>query len=185
MSEDLLTIVQAGDPVLRRVARAVEPHEIGTPEIIELIARMRATMRAAPGVGLAAPQVGVPLAIAVIEDRADYQSKLSSDELAARQRQAIDFHVIINPHLTIVDPEPMIFYEGCLSVEGWVGEVERASAVHVEALDELGRPRAIDATGWYARILQHEIDHLHGTIYVDRMATRTFSTHANYTRFSR
>jgi peptide deformylase len=181
----VLPIVQAGDPVLRVAARDLERDEIGTHALDELIVRMRDTMRAAPGVGLAAPQVGVPLRLAVIEDRPEYQGRLSADEVATRERRPIEFHVIINPRLTIVDPTPVLFYEGCLSIDGWMAEVARARAVRVDALDERGREVAIDARGWYARILQHEIDHLGGTLYVDRMATRTLTTHANYARFAR
>jgi peptide deformylase len=181
----VLPIVQAGDPVLREPARDIERDELGTAVLDELIARMRDTMRAAPGVGLAAPQVGVPLRLAVIEDRREYQARLLPEELAARDRRPVDFHVIINPTLTIVDPTPIVFYEGCLSLDGFMAEVARARAVRVDALDERGRAVTIDACGWYARILQHEIDHLGGTMYVDKMASRTLTTHANYARFAR
>src|SRR5262252_4246738 len=160
--EQLLPIVQAGDPVLRVPARELASAEFGTPELDEFIARMIATMRAAPGVGLAAPQVGVPIKLAVIEDRPEYLARSTPDELAARERQPVALHVIANPRITVVDATPAVFYEGCLSVDGWMAVVARASGVHVDALDQRGQPIAIDARGWYARILQHEIDHLHG-----------------------
>jgi peptide deformylase len=168
-----LEIVQVGDPVLRQRARELSPEEIRGAEVQQLIALMRETMRAAPGVGLAAPQIGESLALAVIEDTV---------EDAARDRHPVAFHVIANPRLTIVDPTPFEFWEGCLSFEGYVMQVARAGGVRVEALDHRGEPVTIDARGWYARILQHEIDHLHGTVCVDRMTARTISTVRNAQR---
>ncbi|HEX8441156.1 peptide deformylase [Archangium sp.] len=178
----VLKIVQAGEPVLRRHARDLTPEEIVSPSVRQLIVLMCDTMRDAPGVGLAAPQVGVDVRLAVIEDRAEYQAGLAPEELAARERKPVDFHVIINPRLVVEDPTPVEFYEGCLSVSGFSALVRRARGVRVEALDEKGQPVSISARGWYARILQHEIDHLDGTLYVDRMETRSFSTAENHRR---
>ena len=178
-----LQIVQAGDPVLRQQSRPLTKEEIGSPSIQQLIVLMREAMREAPGVGLAAPQVGVPIQLAVIEDRAEYIDGLSEDELAERQRAGIPFHVIINPKLTFLDDSSAEFFEGCLSVEGFSAIVKRALKVRVECLDEHGKETALEAHGWYARILQHEIDHLNGTLYIDRMRTRTFSTGDNMFRF--
>jgi peptide deformylase len=169
----ILKIVQAGEPVLRTEARALTPAEVRSAEIQQLIAMMRETMRDAPGVGLAAPQIGLPLALAVIED---------SVELPEAERTAVPFHVIASPRLTLGD-EKVDFFEGCLSVDGFQAVVSRARSVHVEALDHRGEPVTIDARGWYARILQHEIDHLNGTLYIDRMRPRTLSTNRNMARF--
>jgi peptide deformylase len=171
-----LPIVEAGDPVLRTPARALTPDEIRTARIATLIEVMRETMRQAPGVGLAAPQVGLPLQLAVIEDRPDYHEGIDPEELARRGRAPVAFHVIVNPRLIVVEAGPAVFAEGCLSVPGYMATVARALAVRVEALDHNARPVTIDATGWYARILQHEIDHLGGTLYVDRMDSRTFTS---------
>ena len=178
-----LKIVQAGDPVLRKRSRPLTKEEIRSPSIQRLIELMRDTMREAPGVGLAAPQIGESIQLAVIEDRAEYIEGLSPEELAERQRSAIPFHVIINPTLTSLDNTSAEFFEGCLSVEGYGAIVERALNVRVECLNERGEPVTINAHGWYARILQHEIDHLNGTLYVDRMKTRTLSTSENMLRF--
>jgi peptide deformylase len=178
----VLKIVQAGEPVLRRRARELTPEEIGSPEIQRLIALMRETMRDAPGVGLAAPQVGVGVRLVVVEDRADYQKGLTPEELATRERQPVDFHVLINPKLVVEDPTPVEFHEGCLSVNGFAALVARARGVRVEALDEHGQPVTVSARGWYARILQHEVDHLDGTLYVDRMESRSFTTQQNHQR---
>ena len=181
----ILPIVQAGDPVLRELARPLSLDEIQSSVIQQLIADMRETMRDAPGVGLAAPQVGLPLQLAVIEDAPEYQANATAEELSERQRAIVPFHVIINPVLTLEPGEPLEFFEGCLSVDGWMALVARAAAVRVEALDENGRDVVLTARGWHARILQHEIDHLHGTLCVDRMDPRTLSNHANYSKFWR
>ncbi|MFL5344916.1 MAG: peptide deformylase [Hyalangium sp.] len=178
----VLKIVQAGDPVLRQRARELMPEEITSPEVKSLIVLMRETMRDSPGVGLAAPQVGVGLRVIVVEDRPEYQAGLSAEDLAARERKPVDFHVLINPRLVVEDATPAEFHEGCLSVSGYTALVARARGVRVEALDEKGSPVSISARGWYARILQHEVDHLEGTLYLDRMETRSLATMENYRR---
>src|SRR5688500_6327752 len=104
-----LPIVAAGHPVLRQVARPLDPSELESPALAELIDRMRETMRDAPGVGLAAPQIGEPLQLAVIEDRAEYQARLSPEELQSRGRAPVAFHVIINPTLTVLEAGPVEF----------------------------------------------------------------------------
>lgn len=178
-----LKIVQAGDPVLRKKSRQLSKDEIRSVQIQQLIELMRTTMREAPGVGLAAPQVGVPIQLAVIEDPEEYLAHLSPDQLARTQRSAIPFHVIINPKLTLLDNSKATFFEGCLSVEGFQAIVDRAVEVRVECLNERGEEIKLKARGWYARILQHEIDHLNGTLYIDRMKTRTLTTGKNMLRF--
>lgn len=178
-----LKIVQAGDPVLRKQSRPLTKEEISSPSIQLLIDLMRNTMREAPGVGLAAPQIGKSLQLAVIEDRTEYLTRLSADELAETQRAAIPFHVIINPKLTVLDKSSAQFFEGCLSVTGYQAIVDRALSVRVECLNERGEEVTIKAQGWYARILQHEIDHLNGTLYIDRMKTRTLTNAENMTKF--
>jgi peptide deformylase len=178
----ILDIVQVGEPVLRRRSLSLSRDEIVSPAIAELIENMRETMHAAPGVGLAAPQVGVPLQVAVIEDRAEYVEKLAPDQIAERGRRPVPFHVLINPVCTVVEPEPHEFFEGCLSLVGFTAIVPRARRVRVEYLDEKGDPVTITADGWYARILQHEIDHLNGIVYIDRMRLRSFCGVANYER---
>jgi len=178
----LLKIFQVGHPVLRQKARALSPDEIRSKAIQDLIDLMRKTMRDAPGVGLAAPQIGEPLQIAVIEDRVEYHKNLAEGELKERQRKPVDFHVIINPEMTLLSPPEVAFHEGCLSLPGYMAVVPRAHKVRVTCLDEHAQPKVIEAEGWYARILQHEIDHLLGRIYIDRMQSETFSTLENYQR---
>lgn len=178
----LLKIVQAGEPVLRRRARELTPDEVRSPELQRLITLMRDTMRDAPGVGLAAPQVGVDVRLVVVEDAPELQAGLTPEELAARERAPVAFHVLANPRLTVVDPTPVEFFEGCLSVSGFAALVPRARAVRVDALDAEGRPVSLTARGWYARILQHEVDHLDGVLYLDRMHARSFTTQENQRR---
>src|SRR4051812_5662693 len=177
----MLPIVQVGDPVLRAIAAPVATADL--PALAPLIADMRDTMRAAPGVGLAAPQIGQSLALAVIEDAPDLHASLTPEQLAARERSAVPFHVIVNPVLTPIGDELVDAYEGCLSFKGFVMVVRRYRSVRVEALDEHGTPRVIEATGWYARILQHEIDHLNGIVCCDRMDPRTLAPTENHGRF--
>ncbi|HEX7287538.1 MAG TPA: peptide deformylase [Candidatus Angelobacter sp.] len=175
-----LTILQAGEPVLRKRARTLTANEIRSREIQGLIADMKETMYAAPGVGLAAPQIGRNLQLAVIEDRKEYTKDWTAEQLAERERRAVPFHVIINPKLTPLGDEQAEFFEGCLSLAGLMALVPRARRVRVECLDAKGQPQVIEASGWYARILQHEIDHLAGALYCDRMLPRTLMTVENY-----
>lgn len=178
-----LPIVQTGHPVLRAEARELTRDQIKSREIQELIEMMRETMRAAPGVGLAAPQIGESIQLAVIEDEAGEKTKMSKEELASRDRNPVAFHVIINPKLELVGEDKVDFFEGCLSVNGFAANTSRHKAVRVAALNERADEVTINATGWYARILQHEIDHLNGILYIDRMYSTTFSTVENKVRF--
>ncbi|HSW68788.1 MAG TPA: peptide deformylase [Gammaproteobacteria bacterium] len=176
------TIIQLGQPVLRKPARMLSLEEIKTEEFQNLIERMKDTMRKAPGVGLAAPQIGIDLQVAVIEDRKEYTAGFPEEILRQRNRVPVDFHVIINPVLTITDPTEMFFFEGCLSIAGICRVTPRARSVRVECLDENGDKKIIEATGWYARILQHEIDHLKGKLFIDHADERTEITINEETR---
>jgi peptide deformylase len=178
-----LQIAQIGEQVLRAPANELSRQDILSPKTQELIEHMRDTMRNAPGVGLAAPQVGVPLQLAVIEDREEYQKKFTPTQLSERQRQPIPFHVIVNPRIVSADNTVLEFFEGCLSVAGYSAIVPRARAVTVEYLNEHAENKRVEAVGWYARIMQHEIDHLAGVLYVDRMRTCTLTTLENLERF--
>jgi peptide deformylase len=163
-------------------ARTLAREEILSRRTRELIEEMRDTMREAPGVGLAAPQVGVPLQIAVIEDRAEYHAKATVEQLAERGRRPVAFHVLINPRIVSSEAAGVEFFEGCLSVAGYTALVPRMRKVEVEYLNEHAEPVRAEAEGWYARILQHEIDHLNGILYIDRMLARSFSTVENHER---
>jgi peptide deformylase len=176
----VLKIVQVGHPVLRQTARALTGRELRAPETARLIEEMRETMRDAPGVGLAAPQIGHALQIVVVEDRPEYVERLSVDERQARLRKPLPFQVLINPRLTFLDRTPVAFFEGCLSFADFMMVVPRAHSVRVDALDHQGHAFSLSAEGWPARILQHEIDHLHGVLCVDRMTPRTLTSTRNH-----
>jgi peptide deformylase len=180
---NILKIVQAGHPVLRQKARPLTPDEIAGAEVARLIEEMRETMRDAPGVGLAAPQVGLPLQLVVIEDRPEYIERGDPEEMKTRERTIVPFQVLINPRLTAVDRAPVELFEGCLSVADFVMVVPRLHAVKVEALNHHGKPVTLSAQGWPARILQHEIDHLRGVLCIDRMLSRTMTTMRNQNRY--
>jgi peptide deformylase len=182
MKPEPLAIKFAGEPVLRQSARKLTREKILSRAIQQLIEDMRETMHKAPGVGLAAPQIGLGLRLAVIEDKAEYMKDISPEVLAARQRKPVPFLVVINPVLTLETTPDADFFEGCLSVPGLTALVQRASRVRVNCLDHKARPQTIKATGWFARILQHEIDHLNGTLYIDRMEPRSLCTLDNYSK---
>jgi len=176
-----LKIVQVGEMVLRQRAKELTPAGIRSREIQELIEWMRETMHDAPGVGLAAPQVGLNMQLAVIEDRPENLTDAPPEFLKERERKAVPFHVLINPKITLLGAD-VEFFEGCLSLNGFTAVVPRVRKVRVECLDRNGEAKVIEASGWYARILQHEIDHLHGTVYIDRMRPRTFMSVENFSR---
>jgi len=178
----ILKIRQVGEQVLRQKARPLSTDEILDRSTQELIESMRETMHDAPGVGLAAPQIGYSLQLLVIDDQEEFIQKLPAEQVAERERRPVPFQVLINPKLTLQGSESAEFFEGCLSLAGFTAVVPRAKQVRVECLNERAETVTIEATGWYARILQHEIDHLGGVLYVDRMNSRTFFTQDNYVR---
>ncbi len=111
-----LKIVQAGEPVLRQTGRMLSPAEIALPAIQELIEHMRDTMRDAPGVGLAAPQIGLAIQLAVIEDRPEYTAGIAPELLTKHERQPVPYMVLINPKIAAYSEDTVEFFEGCLSV---------------------------------------------------------------------
>jgi peptide deformylase len=166
-------VVTAGDPVLRMAA---QPYEGGLDDLLApLVAGMRVTMREAPGVGLAAPQIGLGLALAVLED----PGTLDDDVARVRERDELPFRVIVNPSYTPVGDERVAFYEGCLSVPGWQAVTPRWRAVRLTASDELGTRVDEVVSGWAARIVQHETDHLAGRLYLDAAHLRSLVLERN------
>jgi peptide deformylase len=177
-------IVQAGASVLRRPALDVSQVMLGSPALLRLVELMVEVMRAAPGVGLAAPQIGVPLRIFVAEDAEERLANASPEALALRGRAPLPLMVLVNPRVSLVAGAQATFFEGCLSVRGYGALVTRAAAVRVQAVDAHGRPLAAELRGWPARIMQHEMDHLNGTLYVDRMISRSLACDAELARLS-
>jgi len=159
MIADMKTIVQVGDPVLRKKAQDVPLQEIPTATIQSLLADMRETLAAeTDGVGLAAPQIGVPLRVFIVSKKAFERSK---------KEQARDL-VCINPRIIKTSRKKDRMDEGCLSVRGKYGNVSRALKVTIEAYDEVGTSFEYGASGLLAQIFQHEIDHLNGTLFIDK-----------------
>jgi peptide deformylase len=142
-------------PVLRRKARKVTTFG---PDLQKLIDDMVETMRQAPGVGLAAPQVDVSLRVIVVEfaEREDIEDA------------PLKLFTVVNPEIVRFSEETEVGVEGCLSIPGFAGNVERQRAVTVKGQNRLGKPVRIQVKGWLARIFQHEIDHLEGTLFIDR-----------------
>src|SRR6266700_5923591 len=124
-------IVQVGDPVLRAATAAVDPGAISTPEIQDVIRGMVAAMHRAPGVGLAAPQVGVSKRIIVMEDRPEMTAGLPQEVLIEREREPQPLRVLINPVMTMMGAETRDFFEGCLSIAGYTAIVTRNREVAV------------------------------------------------------
>jgi len=154
----ILDIVLEGDPRLRQKATKIKTVDDG---LRRLAADMRETMLAAPGVGLAAPQVGVTRRLIVVHVPAGY---------ADEDDPAVDL-TLVNPEIVRAQGR-VVDQEGCLSIPGWVGDVPRADRITVKALDLDGKAVRLKAEGWPARVLQHEIDHLDGILYVDRIEDR-------------
>jgi peptide deformylase len=150
----LRTILTDNHPTLRKVAKRVEPSEIVDPLFQQLIDDMFETQYAAPGIGLAAPQVGV-------------SKRLFTVDLQDRDDESNGPLVLINPKFTLTEGEVEAI-EGCLSVPGYIGEVTRFEHVVCTGLDRHGKKIKLDAHAWFARVLQHEMDHLDGIIYVDK-----------------
>ena len=162
----ILKIARLGHPVLRQVAQPIDPEDITSPRIQQLVEDMLATVVDADGAGLAAPQVHVPLRLVI----------LSLDELEG-------FQVWINPVLTPLTEDYMLTYEGCLSVEGLRGAVARPARIHVQALARDGSAIEMELEGFSAVVAQHECDHLDGILYVDRLEPGTLMFLEEYRRF--
>jgi peptide deformylase len=162
-------IVQIGHPVLRGAARRLDPAELATPEVQGLIDDLVDTMRAANGAGLAATQVGEPVQVCIAEVR--------PGNPRYPYKPVIPLTVLVNPVLEVLSPEIFANYEGCRSVPDLRGVVDRAVEVRVQALDRTGTPLDMVVRGLSAGTFQHETDHLHGTLFIDRVAdTRTLCT---------
>ena len=153
----LRKIVTLPDPILRRKAHPVTRFDA---DLLSLVDDMIETMRVAPGVGLAAPQVGVPSRVIVVEYPEEDEQEDAPKKL----------FVVVNPEIKEISPDTELGIEGCLSIPGLHGEVDRALAVTVKGQTRRGQPVRIKAKGWLARIFQHEVDHVNGIVFTDRAA---------------
>ena len=157
----VLDIIRPNNPTLRRKARPVANFD--DPELQTLIEDMIETMRAANGVGLAAPQVARSLRVAVVETLPE------TDEEGNEIEGTRDLYVLVNPEISWQSRETVDGMEACLSIPGYVGEVSRHKAIRVRARDRQGKKVSLRLYDWDARIFQHEIDHLDGVLYIDRL----------------
>ncbi|XP_062355779.1 peptide deformylase, mitochondrial isoform X2 [Cinclus cinclus] len=171
--------VQVGAPVLRGAAAAVSPEQLGGPELRRLAAALAAALaaglRSGPCLGLSAPQLGVPLRVFAAELLPARCARYPPALRRAHGIEPFPLRVLVNPALRVLDARLVTGPEGCASIHGFSAYVPRHWAVHVSGVDELGVPVSWEASGWAARIIQHEMDHLDGILYVDRMDPRTFT----------
>lgn len=172
-------IVQLGHPVLRMQA---DDHgaQLGQELLRRFLDAMKAVMLDAPGVGLAAPQLGIPLRIAVLEDLYETSPEIA----AAREREPLKYLEILNPRYERVGERTAEFYEGCLSFNGYQGVVARPADITTSFTDADGIPREQAFSGWQARIFQHETDHLNGTVYIDKALSRSLCSNHEYPRWA-
>jgi peptide deformylase len=157
----ILKVARLGHPVLREKARELTLSDIGSPEIGRLVADMIDTMDEYDGIGLAAPQVHQSVRLALLgfeDDSARYPGMGKQDLL-----------VLINPVVTVLDPTLQGFWEGCLSVPGLKGLVYRPRKVRIDFMDLQARKRSIEAEGFLSTVFQHELDHLDGVVFLDRV----------------
>lgn len=157
----ILKVARMGHPVLRQKGRELSAKEIKSPEIQRLIADMIETMHEYSGIGLAAPQVHESIQLALIE--------IGEDNPRYPDQETQSLRVFINPKITVLDAKEQGFWEGCLSVPELRGLVSRPRKVKVDFLDENAKPQSMTFEGFSATVVQHELDHLQGTLYVDRI----------------
>ena len=177
-NDGVIPIVTAGDAVLRTTTARFDG-QIDDSTLLELLTAMRTTMLAAPGVGLAAPQVGISLRLAVCED----PGTTSAEHAKARERTPLPFTAFINPTYQPATDQLVAFYEGCLSIPGYQAVVARPRTIVLTAHDHEGATITKDITGWAARIIAHETDHLDGILYLDKAEIRSLATHEQVARW--
>lgn len=158
-------IIRMGHPTLRQVARNLTDDEIGSAELERLIDDMIDTLHDYGGIGLAAPQINEPLRLAIVE--------IPGGPTRYGDLPELPLTIFVNPSIEVVDPTPAGYWEGCLSVPGLRGFVERPQHVRVRASDQHGKPVELELTGFGATVFQHEFDHLDGKLYIDHITDTT------------
>jgi len=166
-------LVQLGDPCLRQQALSVRPEDVRTDEIQQLIANLKNMLTLYDTLGVSAPQVGVSAQVSVVSCSQAQVDAWPEEAVTERRMKAFDTRVLINPTLRIIDSGERVLREGCGSMYGFSALVPRAAAVKVTALDESGREFTWSVRDWTARIVQHEVDHLHGVLFVDKALPET------------
>ncbi|XP_037080548.1 peptide deformylase, mitochondrial-like [Pollicipes pollicipes] len=166
-------VVQIGDPALRAKALTVEPKELGSEHIQQVIKTLVKTMRRYKCSGLAAPQIGVPVRIIAVEITKNHVRAHAPAVVKAREMRVTPLRVFVNPELTVEDFTTIQSPEGCASLRALTGIVERYRSVTVSGVSPDGERTEWRADGWAARAVQHEMDHLAGLMYVDRCDPRT------------
>jgi peptide deformylase len=165
-----------GHPVLRQAAAPIDPDAIGSPELELLIADMIDTLHDYGGIGLAAPQIAEPIRLAIVE--------IPDGGSRYGDTPSMPLTVFINPVITVLPSESKGFWEGCLSVPGLRGFVERPQAIRIDYLDIDGGEQSLELTGFLATVFQHEFDHLDGKLYVDRLSdTRLLAFEEEFMRY--
>ena len=169
----VLKVTKLGNPVIRKACEAIPKEALGTAALQKFIDEMIETMHACEGVGIAAPQIGESKQLAVIEATAD-----------ARIEKPIPLTILINPRILAWAKASLEDWEGCLSVNDLRGKTPRSSWVDVEALNRKGQKVKFHAEGFFARVVQHECDHLAGRVFLDRMSSLTTLSHLHeFARF--
>ncbi|XP_023369897.1 peptide deformylase, mitochondrial [Otolemur garnettii] len=168
-------VCQVGDPVLRTVAAPVERAQLAGPDLQRLVQRLVQVMRRRRCVGLSAPQLGVPLQVLALELPEALYRAYAPRVRELRQIEPFPLRVFVNPSMRVLDNRLVTFSEGCESVAGFLACVPRFQAVQISGLDPGGEHVVWQASDWAARIVQHEMDHLQGCLFIDKMDSRTFT----------
>lgn len=158
-------IIRMGHPTLRQVARPLSSDEIASTELSNLVADMIDTLRDYGGIGLAAPQINESIRLVIVE--------IAGGETRYGELPSLPLTVFVNPEVEVVDPSVAGYWEGCLSVPGLRGFVERPQHIRVKALDTAGVEHSTELEGFLATVFQHEFDHLDGKLYIDRISDTT------------
>lgn len=179
LNMDSLQTRQIGDPILRQEAEIVDITTIHSPEFKQMVERMFKVMRKADAYGISAPQIGVGLRVIAVEFTGKNFKDLKTRGMNDKEIKRLGFslvtpRVFINPEYRVIDSTLLAFREGCLSVEGYSAIVPRAKEIEVSGLDMEARPITWRTMGWPARMVQHEVEHLKGNLFVDSMLYKSF-----------
>ncbi|XP_073440256.1 conserved oligomeric Golgi complex subunit 8 isoform X2 [Dendrobates tinctorius] len=167
-------VAQTGDPILRVQTQTVPPDHISHPDTQAILSRMVQVLKSCGCVGISAPQLGLPLRIMTLELREEMCQLVPPDVRTQREMEPFTLKIFINPTMRILDSRKLSFPEGCSSIHGFSAVVPRYHSVEISGLNEKGEATSWKAQGWAARVIQHEMDHLDGVLYVDKMDPRTF-----------